>query len=649
MLNLMQTLSEPILELVILHTKILLLVPAIYLALKLFRSAAAWRHAVWFFIFMIILFLPLLAMWTPHWHIPVLKIETSEKSGEPHQPLVNIEPVEGRISHAKAALNPPETPAAAQSFSVRIQPVSSQTLLTIFWFAGFLLFQIRYIIGQFQLFKLIKSSTLATDSSISQLRKKVKDRLSLSGRIQILVSDELQTPLATGFFRHNILLPSAWTTWNRDHLEYVLLHEAAHMKRRDMLTQFIVHIIAGLFWFNPAVWFAQKQFVIEREHACDDLVVAHSNNPQRYADMLLEFAQKSFAMPRAAYAGLSMARSSQLEGRLLSILKSKKQRASTLNLIRTALVCIIIIFPILCLSPFAIGNETSTIDTTHTALVIESLKYALNDDDDGVRRKAVRTLGKINSPKSTELLLQALQRANNDWAVELNAAKILLQRGEISALGKFIAGLSDEDAKTRKRSAKILRELKHPASLQALVKAINEQDDKVRKEIIHALCELRIDGALEPLRQAAKDEDADIRRIAVWGLGEMENPKTLKYLYDALDDLDAKVRCNAIESIGDLKQSDSAVHIAPLLNDREWFVRREAIRVLAELKATWFVPGVINALQDDNRNVRQAAADALGQLGDRRAIVPLSAALHDKSDDVREEAADALGEFYKEK
>jgi HEAT repeat protein len=518
----------------------------------------------------------------------------------------------------------------------------------MFWLTGVLLFQSRYVAGQYRLLKLIRSSTLATDSTVSHVRTAIKSRLNISQHIEIMISDNLQTPLATGFFRHRILLPSAYKKWNREHLEYVLLHESAHIKRRDMLTQFIVHLITSLFWYNPAVWLAQKQFVIEREHACDDLVLMHSKNPQHYADMLLEFAQKSLTLPRVAYAGLSMARSSQLEGRLLSILQNNR-RASKFNMLSTTLAAIVVIFSILCLSPFAVGDEQTKIDTTHTALVIESLKYALNDEDGDVREEAMRTLGKINSPKSTALLSQVLQQTDNDWEVEFNAAKILLQRGETKALDKFITGLSDQETKVRLRSAKMLRELKHPSSLEPLIKAMDDANEDVREQVVRALSELRIDAALAPLREAAQDEDVDIRRIAVWGLGEINNPQALKFLYKALDDLDAKVRCNAVESIGDLKQSESAVFIAPLLNDREWFVRRETIRVMAELQTTEFVPGIITALQDDNRKVRQAAAEALGQLGDRRAIVPLSAALHDKSDNVREQAADALGEFYKEK
>lgn len=650
MFEFMQTHDNAVLEMVILQLKLVLLIATVFSILRVFKISAIWRHRLWFLLFLIMLFLPFLNSIIPQWHLPIFRMEaaTLPETMESVSTHPGINPGTAAtgttIQQTTSAQQIITQPARALSLS----DITPWVLFLIFWMIGILFFQIRYIIGQVRLCTLMKTSTLANDSRTASLRKQMKSKLDLSRRIDILVTPNLFTPMATGFFRHRILLPADYQNWSRAHLEYVLLHETAHIKRFDMLTQFIVHIIVSMFWPNPAVWFAHKQFGIEREHACDDLVVTNSDDPKSYANMLLTFAQKISKLPHVAYAGLSMARTSQLEGRLIAILNNTRSRISKRNLLGTIFISAGLFILILSFSPVAVGDTHTKIDTAHTALVIESLKYALADKDDGVRENAVKTLGKINTTASTELLYTTLQNSN-EWEVEVNTAKILLQRGDSRALEKFTRQLLDANADVRKQAAKILCELRHPAAFEPLTKAMNENNADVKEHVVRALSELRIEDAIKPLGVAVKDDDVDIRRIAAWGLGETKNPKALPALYEALNDPDGKVRCNAIESIGDIKNLNSVDHVLPKLTDGEWFVRREAIHVLAELNATQAIPGLINALHDNNKKVREAAAEVLGELGDRRAIVPLSAALHDDSDDVRKEAASALGEFYKEK
>jgi hypothetical protein len=79
-----------------------------------------------------------------------------------------------------------------------------------------------------------------------------------------------------------------------------------------------------LFWLNPLVWVAVRRMCVERERACDDLVLNGGCKPSDYATQLLDIA-RTFRHQRFA-AGIAMARSAQLQGRIAAIVDSSRAR-----------------------------------------------------------------------------------------------------------------------------------------------------------------------------------------------------------------------------------------------------------------------------------------------------------------------------------
>ncbi len=123
--------------------------------------------------------------------------------------------------------------------------------------------------------------------------------------------------------------------WSADRKRVVLLHELAHIKRWDCLTQFIGRIACAIYWFNPFAWLAERQMCIERERACDDLVLNAGCTPSRYAEHLFAIAGAFRRAP--GMAGIAMARSSQLRTRISLIIEPSRSRRlssfATINLV----------------------------------------------------------------------------------------------------------------------------------------------------------------------------------------------------------------------------------------------------------------------------------------------------------------------------
>ena len=70
-----------------------------------------------------------------------------------------------------------------------------------------------------------------------------------------------------------VLLPAEAEEWPEDRRRAVLLHELAHVKRRDCLSQLIAQLACAVHWFNPLIWLAGHRMLVERERACDDLAL----------------------------------------------------------------------------------------------------------------------------------------------------------------------------------------------------------------------------------------------------------------------------------------------------------------------------------------------------------------------------------------
>jgi hypothetical protein len=75
-------------------------------------------------------------------------------------------------------------------------------------------------------------------------------------------------------------------------MKVILLHELAHVQRWDDWTNLAQKIVRAVFFFHPAVWWIESRLMLEREMACDDIVLAQTASPRAYASSLISFAEK---------------------------------------------------------------------------------------------------------------------------------------------------------------------------------------------------------------------------------------------------------------------------------------------------------------------------------------------------------------------
>nr|WP_121273788.1 M56 family metallopeptidase [Pedobacter schmidteae] len=114
-------------------------------------------------------------------------------------------------------------------------------------------------------------------------------QLNLRQAINFHLSDKINVPLVIGFFKPVVLFPVALVSQlDMDQVEAILIHELSHIRRNDYLLNLIKTAIETLLFFNPFIWLSGRFINIEREHACDDLVLKFTGSPMTYAHALLK-------------------------------------------------------------------------------------------------------------------------------------------------------------------------------------------------------------------------------------------------------------------------------------------------------------------------------------------------------------------------
>jgi uncharacterized protein (TIGR03435 family) len=145
--------------------------------------------------------------------------------------------------------------------------------------------------------------------------------------VDVRSSPGLLEPGVVGFLRPILLLPEGIAEClTPRQLEAVLAHELCHVRRRDNLTSAIHMIVEAAFWFHPLVWWIGARLVDERERACDEAVLSLGNEPEVYAEGILNVCKSYLESPLRCVSGVT---GSDLKKRIQAILTGRV--ASELN------------------------------------------------------------------------------------------------------------------------------------------------------------------------------------------------------------------------------------------------------------------------------------------------------------------------------
>ncbi|MGA8492875.1 MAG: M56 family metallopeptidase [Terriglobales bacterium] len=188
---------------------------------------------------------------------------------------------------------------------------------------------LRVAVGLFQLRKLRQSCSAIDVATLHPVLRTTLQAFQSVRSVTLCQSDRLRVPTAIGFFKAVVVLP-AWALYelSTTELNSILIHELAHLRRRDDWTNLAQQILKALLFFHPAVWWIQNRLALEREMACDDAVLAETANPRSYAQCLVSVAEKSFLRRGVALAQAAVDRMRQTSLRVSRILDVNRSGAT---------------------------------------------------------------------------------------------------------------------------------------------------------------------------------------------------------------------------------------------------------------------------------------------------------------------------------
>ncbi len=273
---------------------------------------------------------------------------------------------------------------------------------------GILLMLIRFTAGFNRIYQLRNHNISLPDAEMQYRFQRMKERLHIHTTVKLLMSSAVQVPMVSGFFRPIILLPvSINTGLSISQLEAILLHELSHIKRQDYLVNILQIIIETMLFFNPFLWWISAGIRREREHCCDDLVLAETLQPLPYASALAALEANRYASPMPALAATG--HKHQLFNRIKRMTEMKRIPLSYGRLAAAIVTVCAVTGAVIWFTPAFAQDRKEKLPTTKTKTT--SVQKVIIIDDQG-NKKEYNSLDDL--PKEARESIEVTGMSKND-------------------------------------------------------------------------------------------------------------------------------------------------------------------------------------------------------------------------------------------
>ena len=153
--------------------------------------------------------------------------------------------------------------------------------ILMLWLLGCVFMTFKFILDLNRTFKLTREGVSKVSNRVEWIVSYLSCKYQLKRRITILKSRKVNVPVVIGWLRPVILLPIAITIGlETKHLELIIAHELAHIKRMDFAVNLFQSIVQICLFYHPVIYWINKVIRDEREYICDQLALEVLGNDE---------------------------------------------------------------------------------------------------------------------------------------------------------------------------------------------------------------------------------------------------------------------------------------------------------------------------------------------------------------------------------
>ncbi|MEN6462367.1 MAG: M56 family metallopeptidase [Syntrophomonas sp.] len=206
-----------------------------------------------------------------------LKNLSTETGNSPSKFASNTIPLASSSSEIKSDFTAKPAPT---NFEV----INWKAALIILWLIGVALLVGYTIFINLKLWYHIRTELKTNSESVTYILETCKSELKITKNIPIVITSKAHTPALFGPIKPLLLIPDSFIkSLTNTELKYIILHELAHWKRKDIIINWITALLQIMHWFNPVIWYGFYRMHQDCELACDALVLS-SLDPERHKE-----------------------------------------------------------------------------------------------------------------------------------------------------------------------------------------------------------------------------------------------------------------------------------------------------------------------------------------------------------------------------
>ncbi|MEN6326468.1 MAG: M56 family metallopeptidase [Syntrophomonas sp.] len=290
---------------------------------------ANWHYYIWF-----LLLLKLIIPFTPESPVSIYNLVKLDSFKAPEPALINsAENGQPQVATGDYDHGLMGRPVFADLNS---QPVEKgfavapkgEIFLMVCWLVGAALLAFYTIFINLKLWYRLRSGHTVNDAAIIHIIESSKSAMKIKKHIPVIVTDSIRTPALFGLINPVLLMPRGFIyNLNKNELQYIVLHELAHYKRKDILVNWLTVVVQIIYWFNPIIWYGFYRMHLDGELACDAQVLSALEPPmyKEYGNAIIRVLEMTSSPKWIPGASQMLTPKSNIKRRIAMISSFRKE------------------------------------------------------------------------------------------------------------------------------------------------------------------------------------------------------------------------------------------------------------------------------------------------------------------------------------